>query len=274
MHVVGLHEVSQAQVPGRVEAAKAIELLKEQDASRQSELLRTVKGAISEGFWQCLMLAKQYVAEPVILQTYSREGIAEVHRFKTEELKPGMRVQVTMGTGLARSRAARQDQLMLMWQNGIITEPEVMAELLEVPVPTFVSHKAFDIRLARNENYTMQQATPITPNSWDDHELHLREHNNFRKTQEFLTLPTELKEMFEYHCQFHEQFQVDQLMKMAQKQAIMQMAMQQVLQPAEQTPPGSDQQKPGQPTSKTGPRDSESPSMSPAKDKPTSKAAA
>ena len=272
MHVVGLHEVSQAQVPGRVEAAKAIEMLKEADAGRQSELLRTIKMTISEGFWQCLMLAKQYVTEEQILQTYSREGMPEVKRFKSENIKPGIRIQVTMGTGLARSRAARQDQLMLMWENQIIQDPEVMAELLEVPVPTFVSGKVFDIRLARSENYEMQQGTAITPNSWDDHEIHLREHNNYRKTQEFLLLPTETKQMFEYHCQSHETLQTDQLVKMARKQAAMQMALQSPVQEGEQTPPGEPAPSPGPSRGQTP--DGQNKSMNAAKDKPTAKAAA
>lgn len=251
MHIVGLHEVSQAQVPGRVEAAKAIEMLKEADAGRQSELLRTIKLTISEGYWQCLMLAKQYVPGEIILQSYSREGMPEVMRFKAQSIKEGMRVQVTMGTGLARSRAARQDQLMLMWQNQIITDPETLAELLEVPVPTLVSNKAFDIRLARNENYEMHsKSTAITPNSWDDHEVHIREHNNYRKTQEFLTLSDDQKQKFEYHVSTHETLQTEQLVKMARNQAAMQMAMQgPEEQPGQaQTPPGEPQRPIGQPS--------------------------
>jgi hypothetical protein len=219
MHIVGLHEVSQAQVPGRVEAAKAIELLKESDANRQSTLLDTVRTAISEGFWQTLMLTKQYVPDEVIIQTYSREGMAEVKRFKTEEIKPAMRVIVTSQNGLARSRAARSEQLLRLWDSKIIQDPETMAELLEVPVPTLVSHRAF-------ENLEMAGGTAITPNSWDDHQIHLREHNNYRKTSEYLLLEADRKQKFEYHCQTHEQMQTDQLLKLAQKQQILAMAQQ------------------------------------------------
>jgi hypothetical protein len=47
--ISGQHEVSNAQVPGRVEAAQAIELLKESDDGRLAELLRTIKSSISAG---------------------------------------------------------------------------------------------------------------------------------------------------------------------------------------------------------------------------------
>jgi hypothetical protein len=125
MNVVGLHEVSQAQVPGRVESSKAIELLKEADVSRQATLLGTIKDAISEGFWQLLMLAKQYVSEEQIVQTYSKRRHARGHSASRPDIKAGLRVNVTMTTGLARSRAARQEQLLnLLGARQIITDPD------------------------------------------------------------------------------------------------------------------------------------------------------
>lgn len=222
MDTVGLHEVSQAQVPGRVEAAKAIDMLKEADVSRLSVLNDTTRAAISEGFWQLLQLARQYVRDEVIVQTYSTEGLPEVRRMKTDIIKPGMRVRVTMGTGLARSRAARQDQLLLYWQNGIITDPDRIAQLLDMPAPSFNESNVFDMRLARNENLVMADGTPITPNSWDNHELHLREHNNYRKTHDYQMLEQETKQMFEFHCDTHEKLQVEQLSKEIRKQALAQ----------------------------------------------------
>jgi hypothetical protein len=222
MDTVGLHEVSQAQVPGRVEAAKAIELLKESDANRQSELLRTIKNAISHGFYQELRLAKQYVSGEKIVETYSREGVPEVRKFKSEVIDEGMRVNITMGTGLAKSRAAREDQVYKMIEGGIITDPEIAAELLDIPVGTVMPNKSFDIRVARNENMTMADSTPVVPNSWDDHEIHIREHNMYRKTSEFLSLPEDAKNMFEFHVETHEQLQIQQLQKMLMKQMMVQ----------------------------------------------------
>jgi hypothetical protein len=242
MNVVGLHEVSQAQVPGRVESSKAIELLKEADASRQATLLGTIKDAISEGFWQLLMLAKQYVSDEQIVQTYSKDGMPEVQRFKTQDIKAGLRVNVTMTTGLARSRSAREDQLLNYWDRQIITDPTVIAELLEVPMPTLIADKAYDIRLARNENYEMAQGgggTAIVPNSWDDHETHIKEHNNFRKTHEFLVLSNEAKTKFEHHVATHKTLWTTELTEQIQRMQLVAAASGQQQQGAAQpqTPP-------------------------------------
>jgi hypothetical protein len=51
-NVVGLHEVSQGQVPGRVEAAKAIELREESDTSAASPRSSARPARpMSKGFW-------------------------------------------------------------------------------------------------------------------------------------------------------------------------------------------------------------------------------
>jgi hypothetical protein len=49
---VGQHEVSQAQVPGRVEAAKAIEMLRDSDANALSVLRDSIRDANSKGWYR------------------------------------------------------------------------------------------------------------------------------------------------------------------------------------------------------------------------------
>jgi hypothetical protein len=230
MHIVGQHEVSQAQVPGRVEAAKAIELLKESDEGRYKGMLDTIDQAIAEGWWQTLMLAKQFEKDEIMLQTYSPEGLPEVQRFKKERINPGMKIKVVRMNGLGRTRAQRQDNLMLLWQNGVIQDPALMAELMEVPIPSFTEPKARDMRLARNENLDLAKGIAIEPNSWDDHAIHLREHNDYRKGHEFLMLDQDKKTKFEHHCQRHEELAI----AVAQKNAALMMAAQGV----QPQPPG------------------------------------
>jgi hypothetical protein len=189
------------------------------------------------------MLAKQYTPAEQTVQTYSREGMPEVKRFRAELVKPGIRILIRTDTGLARSRSARADTALNMWQQGIIQDPEVMAEILELPVGTIAPQRSFDIRLARNENLLISTGAErdgapgvaVTPNSWDAHDIHLREHNNYRKTAEFAALPVETKTKFEYHCQAHEVMQLRELSKEAQKQAVL---------AGQATPPGAEPEAP------------------------------
>lgn len=241
MNTVGLHEVSQGQVPGRVESSKAIELLKESDRSRLAELTRTIKGAVAEGGWQQLELARQFVSEEILLTTYSRDGIAEVKKFKGGQVSPGQRVNVTMGTGLARSRAAREEQVINMWDRGIVSDPETVAELLDLPVGAISPNKAHDIRLARNENFTLADGKAVAPNGWDDHAIHIREHNNYRKSTEFLGLDEESKNKFAFHVETHETLEMEFLQKELQKQIMLQQLAAGPVPPEEKDPSQSPQ---------------------------------
>jgi hypothetical protein len=228
--VAGQHEISEGGVPGRVEAAQAIELLQNTDDTHLSELRRSIRSAIAEGGWQSLMLLKQYHPDEVVLQAYSREGLPEVKRFLATDLKEGIRVRCTMGTGLSDNRAARQKQALELWQNQVIQDPEVMADLMDLPTASLTPNRMYDVKLARNENLTMaeepgvdgSQGTAITPNSWDAHDIHLREHNNYRKSQEYIQAHAEVKKKFEFHCQMHEQLWLEELQKQALRMQIAQ----------------------------------------------------
>lgn len=222
MHIVGLHEVSQAQVPGRVEAAKAIEMLKESDASRQEMMRKTVNASIVCGFYQVLRLAQQFDSEGTMVAIHSREGVPEVKKFRAKKLKPGFRLRIAQTTGLARSRAARQEQLGQLWDRGILRDPEVMADLMDVPLTKFTPQKAIDVKRARSENLLMADGQAIKPYSWDDHAIHIREHDAYRKTAEFDALPTEAKQRFEFHVDKHKDGLKVAAIQQAELMAIMQ----------------------------------------------------
>jgi hypothetical protein len=221
MNVVGLHEVSQAQVPGRVESAKAIEMLKEADASRLAELLRTMSFAIAEGYWHILMLAKEKENAKKMISVYSDDGFAEVQEFRSRQIDPGIRFKIMMGTGLGWTRAGRADTIFSLADRGIFQDdPQRMLSLLDMSGNLPLNAKASDVKRARNENYRMKHDESITPNSWDDHEIHLREHNTYRKTYEYELLPQRSKLIYEYHCQGHERMLIQQLNKIAFQQAV------------------------------------------------------
>lgn len=66
-----------------------------------------------------------------------------------------------------------------------------------------------------------QSGMPLEPpllipvNDWDDHAVHIEEHNAFRRTQEFEALPDEIKTLFQSHVSQHQSAQQqDQLMQM------------------------------------------------------------
>ena len=222
MNIVGQHEVSQGQVPGRVEAAKAIDMLKEADSGAQATLRKTMSSSNSQGWFQALELARAFQKTEDMVMAYSREGVPEVKAFRAGSMKPGFRVRTTLTTGLARTRAARQALALQLWDGKVITDPDQLLELMEVPTGNMLQYRIYDIRGARNENLDMAKDIAVVANSWDDHAIHLREHNAYRKTHDFHALDPEAKKKFEFHCQSHKALQKNDIIEQAQIQAILQ----------------------------------------------------
>lgn len=222
MHTAGIHEVSQAQVPGRVEAARAIELLKESDDDRLAFFNKSVDAAIGEGFWQELQLAKQFMSEEKILTIYSNDGIPQTHKFKSEEIPEGQRLRVQRSTGLARSRAARTDQVINLVQNGLLRDTDRALQLLELNPVMNLHALALDQQLAETENLQMADGTAVVPHDYDDHATHIVKHNEYRKTQEYQTASDDVKSKFEFHVEQHEKLQIEALQKQQQLQQLLQ----------------------------------------------------
>lgn len=89
-----------------------------------------------------------------------------------------------------------------------------------------------------DQDFMPMQEPPVIPvNSWDNHEVHVEVHNNFRKSQAFELLPDAIKAQFEMHVQGH---------LMAIQQAMMEAQMMQMggemggeeMPPGEEAPPG------------------------------------
>ena len=222
MHTIGQREVSNAQVPGRVEAAKAIELLKEADADALAVMRKTINVTNTQGWYHAVQLARTFQRKADVVVTYSKEGIPEVEHFMAGKMKPGFRIRTSQTTALARSRANRQDLLVRLWDSKVIQDPEVMADLLDMPMPNTLSARAEDIMRSRNENYTLAKGEAVDANSWDDHATHLQEHNRYRKSSEYQALDGEAKSRFEFHCTRHETLQEVQVARQAKLQLIAQ----------------------------------------------------
>lgn len=217
--IVGQHSVSEGEAPGRVDSAKALELLKGEDTSHLLHLRQTLNMSTSKGFNMLLQLARQYVNEETIVSTYTRLGAPEVKLFKGEKITPEHAVRVAAEPAVPQSMAARQEEYLGWWTAGIITDPRQMQELLELPFAPGVSSEQ-DVLSATNENFSMLDEAPVTAHPWDDHDTHIAEHNSFRKSAEFQASTEETQHMFEFHIADHEQMWLDEMRKEAEKQAM------------------------------------------------------
>lgn len=225
---VGLHAASQGAAPGRVDSAQGIESLQEADRGRLSELESTGDIALARGFGMLLELARQYVSGDVMVADYSRDGAPAVRRFKTESFPKEPMLRVTRGDGLPSNKASRNAEVIARFTSGIYGDPMVEAtrrfalSLLGGSPGGIVTPEQRDEMEAWNENMQMLAGQYVTPEKWQNHELHRRVLDECRKTAEFASATDTVRGMFAMHEEETTKVELEEIVEEAARQAAIQ----------------------------------------------------
>lgn len=233
----GQHEVSNGSTPPGVTAATAISFLQEQDESLIAPHYRSIEQAIEKTAKMSLTYAQDYWDEPRTVKIVGLDGSFDVKAFKGSHLRNNTDIRVEAGSALPTSRAARQAFIMDLMKMGFIT-PQEGLQILEVGgMDSIYERIRIDTRAAQRENMKMQVITEedmlrhkeefaaanpeavkdvdsglalepppiVTVHTWDNHEEHIKVHNDYRKSQNFENASPFTKALFEEHVRMHEE---------------------------------------------------------------------
>lgn len=243
--ISGQHEVSNGSTPPGVTAATAISFLQEQDETLISTHYTSIEEAIEKVAGQTLAYVKMYWDEARTVKIVGLEGTFDVQTFKGTDLRGNSDIRVEAGSALPTSRAAKQAFIMDLMKMGFI-QPDEGLEILEVGGLNRIYERIqIDKRQAQRENLKMRVVTqedidahvaewqqtldpeitkdidskqlnldppPIIPvHTYDNHELHIKIHNDYRKSQYFESVPSLTKKLFEQHVRDHEEALANQM---------------------------------------------------------------
>ncbi len=240
----GQHEVSNGSTPPGVTAATAISFLQEQDESLIATHYTSLEEAIEKVASQCLSYVKMFWDEPRTIKTVGIEGTFDVQTFRGADLRDNNDIRVEAGSSLPTSRAAKQAFIMDLMKMGFIP-PDEGLEIMEIGgINRIYERIQVDKRQAQRENLKMRIVTeqdiinqvqtwqqthpasttdpsadstdptaqiPLSPplivpvNTWDNHQVHIEMHNNFRKSQDFENVDPVVKALFEEHVNQHQE---------------------------------------------------------------------
>lgn len=235
----GQHEVSNGSTPPGVTAATAISFLQEQDESLIAPHYSSLEEAIEKVAAQSLVYVKMYWQEERTIKVTGLESGFDVQTFKGASLRSNTDIRIESGSALPTSRAAKQAFLMDLMKMGFIT-PEKGLEMMEIGgLNRIYEQLQVDKRQAQRENLKMRVITPelmeahnqewlnsldpmiqekiqdpdsglkLTPplivsvHTYDNHTLHIEEHNRYRKSQAFESADDTVKALFEEHVKQH-----------------------------------------------------------------------
>jgi hypothetical protein len=233
--ISGQHEVSNGSTPPGVTAATAISFLQEQDESLIANHFDSIEELVQKVARQSLCYVKMFWDEERTVKIVGLDGTFDVQTFRNSDLKDNTDIRVEAGSSLPTSRAAKQAFIMDLMKMGFI-KPEEGLEILEVGGLNRIYERVkVDKRQAVRENLKMRVVTEddmkahaeewklsnpevqrdpdsglmleppllVPVNTYDNHQVHIEEHNNYRKSQAFEGVDPAVKVIFEEHVKQH-----------------------------------------------------------------------
>lgn len=215
--ISGQYEVTRGRTPPGVEAASAIAYLQEENDSRLHHTVASIEEAVQDIGRQLLSLCGQYWDIPRLVNVVGKTGLQEAMEFKGSDLNGNYDLRIESGSMAPRSRAARQAFITELMKMQVIDPAKGMRYLQMSETNAMFSEMQVDVRQVQRENLKlsaqpevdMETGIPapimVDINPFDDHMVHLLEHEKFMKSQEYEILPPENKEAFLQHWIVHKE---------------------------------------------------------------------
>jgi hypothetical protein len=239
----GQYEITKGRTPPGVEAASAIAYLQEENDSRLHHTVSSIEEAVAEVGHQALSLVGQYWAEERLIKVVSRNGAYEAKKFKAADLKGNYDFRIEAGSMAPRSRAARQAFVTGLMDKGHIPISLGLRYLQMSETNRMWQDLQLDQRQAQRENDKMlnaqaavanpldpnipvgedgipmypqsptEELMPLPINEFDNDDIHMLEHGNIMKTQEWEMAPEPQKSNVLQHYLMHKQRQTMMMMQ-------------------------------------------------------------
>jgi len=239
--VSGVSELSRfSEAPSGVKSGVALGIANEQDDTRISMTASRIADAMVQVAKQWLRLYRQFASEQRMVQCYGRD--VDIMTWHASDLNSDD-VIIENSSALAETPAQRRQMVFDLINTGIFNKFETnpysregakkILELIEVGHWEFGIDDDYTLHetRAKRENRMMKQGQMPMFQPFDDHDIHIEEHNEFRLSADYeqlLMTPQGqmIAQIFEQHVQQHQMYQA----QMQQQQMMAQMQQQQMAQ--------------------------------------------
>jgi hypothetical protein len=216
--ISGQNEVAQGTVPEGVTAASAISQLMEANDTQIGPDIAELSDGLRDIGKKLLWMVQKFAQNERLARIAGDDGAWDVYTFKGDELGTPDADEVDIGSGLPESKAQKQAAIQfilnLLIQNGQALPPRELRRVLrdyEVGgLEHFYSSVSRDQSQVLDEHRRMLAGEAVGINSWDNDQLHVEEHDDFRKSARFSMLRSRpdgqaLMALFEQHVGAHRQ---------------------------------------------------------------------
>lgn len=253
--ISGQHQVSRGQAPTGITAGTALNYLQESDDTMLGTTMSSIERAWQSLARQTLELFVQFVDRPRTIAVVGADKPFDAMQLMGADLKGGTDIRMEGGSALPTSRSAKIATIMDLMKNGFLDPSEGLKYLeigdtsaiyqaikvdenqasrenikmrsldpstvREIQMQEQMAFQQFQAANADNPEAAMMEQPPtlILPiNDFDDHDVHITVHNNYRKSQAYENLPDEIKQQFDAHVQAHVQAVNEAMMQVQELQ--------------------------------------------------------
>lgn len=216
LEISGQGETSQGKVPAGARSGVSIAYLQEEDDTRIGVTVQEFEELIERVGNQMLrIMADKYTTSRTV-RIYKKHGDDEVFDFIGSMLDGADSVVCQAGSALPRSKAAKQQYILDLWDRKLEQDPRRVRQMLELAEGE-PDEWEVDLDQAERENHELQLGEDPGVKEWYNHPAHHYVHRNFMKSADYFALPEEIQQLFEQHDEEHtmyEQMQAQQAASM------------------------------------------------------------
>jgi hypothetical protein len=212
--IMGVHDVSRGMAPANLESGTALSILAEKDSSPVGRLIKVTAGMWTRLGRMVLQLQEQMVKSKRFSVIETDNGPLAL-QWTGKDIAGQTMAKVPLEGIIPISRAAQEQLATKMLEMGVIEDLPTWTAVAQVPNGRDMikrTHPAID--KARRENARMAQGEVMIPATFDVHEAHIPEHNNFRMSLAYEMMPIQWQQMFDDHVLAHETVAAEAAAKM------------------------------------------------------------
>lgn len=211
LEISGQGETSQGRVPSGARSGVAIAYLQEEDDTKLGPTVQEFEEMIQIMAGQMLSVIAEKYDTPRTIQIYRKHSEPEVFDFEGSQLEGVATVIVQAGSALPRSKAAKQQYILDLWDRGLEQDPRKVREMLELSQGD-PDEWEIDLQQAERENRKMMEAEDVPVEEWYNHPAHHYVHRRFMKSADFEAMDEQTQQIFKDHDEMHSRVEQEQQM--------------------------------------------------------------
>lgn len=217
--ILSYHEVSRGILPSANIPGVAVEKLQQADDTSMGDTASNMEHGLVRLGRMLLSNCAQFWKEDRLVRAGGEVARVEAMRVRGDDLvgknanADYFDVRMIAGSTLTRDPASQRQLVKEMIEFGIldpVIHKDAILKILDVSeIETAFEEDRLDEQWAERENELMERGEFCLPRDFENHDIHLKILDRFRKTERYRKLPPHIKTLFDNHAALHKKVAVE-----------------------------------------------------------------